>query len=139
MIPAIPTRYDLNSRSDPRNQNAKAVATRGTKRDSAVIPFENCTCQLVYSDRIDSLTIRNQVTSGLASSRILIMLTKCMPHTATAAKQRAAIASSKWLRHPWGDVRRPRRSRVAYDPRTETRIEAIRIPGSGWMGTAWSL
>lgn len=40
-IPVVMIRQYAKSSSDPTNQNAKAVAMRGTKSDSAVIPLEN--------------------------------------------------------------------------------------------------
>ncbi len=80
-----------------------------------------------------------QVTSGLASKRIVTMLTKCMPQTATVEKHSAALNSRRWFRHPCEDVRRPRSSKLAYEPRIETTMDETIAPGRGWRGIAWTI
>lgn len=124
MTPEMRPRHQMNSASEARNQNANEVAIRGINNDMTVIPAENCMyhCTPFFS--------------GVAWSRIEIMETKCIPHTATAEKQTAARSRRIRFRKPRGDVRRPRTRRVAYEPRMDTKMDATRTPASGRMGTA---
>lgn len=61
--------------------------------------------------------------------------TKCMLQTATTVKAPADRASNSQLMKPLLLVLFPRMRRVAYEPRTETRIEATVTPGLAVHGT----
>lgn len=61
-------------------------------------------------------------------------LTKCIDQTPTTPNVTLAARSKTQFLVPRMEVLFPRRRRVAYDPRMETRTEATMIPGSKVSG-----